>query len=53
MRLEKELNCNFRLEEQVTPSADEILEESAPDSSSGVEECGYFKLETPAVWSRC
>ena len=43
MRLEKELNCNFRLEEQVTPSADEILEESAPDSSSGVEECGYFK----------
>ena len=45
MRLEKEMNCNFRLEERVTPSAEEICEESAPVFSSGVDECGYFKKE--------
>ena len=45
MRLESELKCNFRVEERVTPSAEDILEESAEPSSSGVEECGFFNRQ--------
>ena len=45
MRLERELKCNFWLEENVTPSSDEIEIESTPDETSGVEECGFFKKE--------
>ena len=45
MRLERELKCNFRLEDKVTPSSEEIDNESASAETSGVEECGYFKKE--------
>ena len=43
LKLEKELKYNFSLiEENVTPSPDEIQEETVA-TPSGVDECGYFK----------
>ena len=43
LRLEKELKCNFKLNDSdVTPSPDEIEEENQ-EVTSGVEECGFFK----------
>ena len=46
LRLEKELKCNFKLDESVTPSPEEIVEEeNVEPTTSGVEECRYFKRE--------
>ena len=46
LRLEKELKCNFKMDESVTPSPEEIVEEeNVEPTTSGVEECRYFKRE--------
>ena len=45
LRLEKELKCNFKLDKSVTPSPEDIEEENQEVTTSGVEECGFFKRD--------
>ena len=49
MRLERKLKCNFRLEDKVTPSSDQIESESLAEKESVVKECGFFQKKIMMV----
>ena len=54
LRLEKDLKCNFKLDESVSPSPEDIVEEeNVEPTTSGVDECLFFKREDMSGPTTC